>query len=66
MATPKVTTIQLPPKVRDRLKRHGLKGQSYADVLEALMDRVDFEEFMETQYRRLAKRKEFTPLDEIA
>ncbi len=66
MATPKVTTIQLPPKVRDRLKRHGLKGQSYAEVLEALMNRVDYEEFMDAQYRRLARRKDFTPLDEIA
>ena len=66
MATPKITTIQLPPKVRDRLKHHGLKGQSYAEVLVALMDRIDYEEFMEAQYRRLAKRKDFTPLDEIA
>ncbi|HKZ58296.1 MAG TPA: hypothetical protein VJ547_00405 [Candidatus Thermoplasmatota archaeon] len=66
MATPRITTIQLPPKVRDRLKRHGLKGQSYADVLVALMNRVDYEEFMEAQYRRLAKRRDFTPLDEIA
>lgn len=66
MATPKVTTIQLPPRVRDRLKRYGLKGQTYAELLEALMDRLDYEEFMEAQYRRLAKRREFTPLDEIA
>jgi hypothetical protein len=57
MATPKVTTIQLPPKVRDRLKGYGLKGQSYADVVVELMNRVDHEEFMERQYRRLAKRK---------
>jgi hypothetical protein len=65
MATPRVTTIQLPPKVRDRLKGYGMKGQSYGDLLVALMDRVDYEEFMERQYRRLSQRKEFTPLDEI-
>ena len=66
MAAPKVTTIQLPPTVRDRLKSYGMKGQSYGELLVALMDRVDYEEFMERQYRRLAKRKDFTPLDEIA
>jgi len=65
MATPKITTIQVTPKVRDRLKRHGLKGQSYSEVLDRLMDRLEYEEFMEAQYRRLAKRKDFTPLDEI-
>jgi len=66
MATPRITTIQVTPAVRDRLKRHGLKGQSYSEVLERMMDRLDYESFMETQYRRLGKRKEFTPLDEIA
>jgi hypothetical protein len=29
------------------------------------MDRLDYEEFMEAQYQRLGKRKDFTPLDEI-
>ena len=66
MAAPKVTTIQLSPKVRDRLRGYGKKGQSYGDLLVALMDRVDYEEFMERQYRRLSKPKDFTPLDKIA
>jgi predicted CopG family antitoxin len=66
MATPRITTIQVTPKVRDRLKHHGLKGQSYSEVLDRLMDRLEYEEFMEAQYRQLRERKEFTPLDEIA
>lgn len=66
MATPKVTSIQVTTEVRDRLRRHGLQGQSYTQVLDALMDRLDYEEFMEAQYRRLGKRKDFTPLVEIA
>ena len=41
------TTIQIPAETRDRLKRFGLKGQTYKDILEALMDRVEYEEFME-------------------
>lgn len=35
------TTIALSPAVRDRLKNHGRKGDSYEDILVALMDAVD-------------------------
>jgi len=46
-----VTTIQIPPATRDRLKKFGLKGQTYQEILDRLMDRVEYEEFMEEQYR---------------
>ena len=59
-----ITTIQIPAETRDRLRRFGLKGQTYRDILEALMDRVEYEEFMEEQYRRLKERSKFVPLDE--
>jgi len=58
------TTIQIPMETRDRLKRFGLKGQTYHDILETLMDRVEYEEFMEQQYERLKERSKFVPLDE--
>jgi hypothetical protein len=29
------------------------------------MDRLEYEEFMEEQYRRVAERGEFTPLDDL-
>ncbi len=58
------TTIQIPAETRDRLRRFGLKGQTYRDILEALMDRVEYEAFMEEQYRRLKERPKFVPLDE--
>lgn len=59
------TTIQVPEEVRDRLKRFGHKGQTYAEILTALMDQVEYEEFMAEQYRRLeADRDDFVPLDE--
>jgi len=56
------TTIQIPAETRDRLKRFALKGQTYRDILETLMDRVEYEEFMEEQYRRLQERSKFVPL----
>ena len=59
-----VTTIQIPRGTRDRLKRFGLKGQTYREILEALMDRVEYDEFMEGQYRRLEERPKFVPLRE--
>jgi len=57
------TTIQIPMETRDRLKRFGLKGQTYRDILETLMDRVEYEAFMEEQYKRLQERPKFVPLD---
>ncbi len=60
-----VTTIQIPPATRDRLKKFGLKGQTYQEILDRLMDRVEYEEFMEEQYRRLRQRSKFVPLDEV-
>lgn len=60
-----VTTIQIPPATRDRLKKFGLKGQTYREILDRLMDRVEYEEFMEEQYRRLRQRSKFVPLDEV-
>ena len=58
------TTIQIPSETRDRLKRFGLKGQTYREILETLMDRVEYDEFMEEQYRRLRERSKFVPLRE--
>jgi len=58
------TTIQVPVGTRDRLKRFGLKGQTYEDILETLMDRVEYQEFMEAQHRRLDERSKFVLLRE--
>ncbi len=62
MTTSKVTTIWVTPQVRDRLKQFGLKGQSYSEVLDRLMDAVEHDKFMEEQYKRLANLKDFVPL----
>ena len=60
-----VTSIQLPKATRDRLRKFGHKGQTWAEILDSLMERVEYEEFMEEQYRRLDERKDFVPLDEV-
>lgn len=59
-----ITSIQVPRATRDRLRRFGLKGQTWADILENLMARVAYEEFMDEQYARLKEREKFVPLDE--
>ena len=53
-----------PERDADRLKRFGLKGQTTREILEALMDRIEYDEFMEEQYRRLGERSKFVPLGE--
>lgn len=43
------TTIRLPARTRDRLRKYGAKGQSYADILDGLMDEVDYRTFLREQ-----------------
>lgn len=43
------TTIRVPGSVRDRLRKYGVKGQSYAEILDALMDQVDYKKFLREQ-----------------
>lgn len=59
------TTIPVTKKVRDRLKEYGRKGETYNDILKRLMDEVDYETFMERQYRKLEEKEKFVSLDEL-
>lgn len=59
-----ITSIQLPKETRDKLRRFGVKGQTWAEILENLMEKVEYDEFMATQYARLKDRKSFSSLDE--
>ncbi|MGQ0536321.1 MAG: hypothetical protein ACT4PT_09635 [Methanobacteriota archaeon] len=59
-----LTSIQVPRATRDRLRRFGLKGQTWADILDRLMERVEYEEFMNEQYALLEQRKKFVPLED--
>ncbi len=59
------TTIPLTKDIRDRLKKYGLKGETYNDILKRLMDEVDYESFMERQYKKFEEKEKFVSLDEI-
>lgn len=57
------TTIAVPPKTRDRLRRYGSKGMSYGQILDRMMDELERERFV-TEMRRLADEGDFVPLDQ--
>ncbi|WP_227354204.1 hypothetical protein [Haladaptatus salinisoli] len=34
------TSIQLPETIRDRIKARGIKGETYADILERMLEQT--------------------------
>jgi len=59
------TTIPVTKDVRNRLKQYSMKGETYNEILKRLMDEVNYETFMERQYKKLEEKKKFISLDEI-
>ncbi|AGF97955.1 DUF7557 family protein [Methanosarcina mazei] len=59
------TTIPVTKEIRERLKKYGMKGETYNDILKRLMDEVDYEAFMERQYKKLEEKDKFVSLDEL-
>lgn len=61
------TTILVEPDTRARLKTFGIHGMTYDDILRALMDRVEREEFFAELKRRLTSSdpKTWVTLDEL-
>ncbi|MFH1821951.1 MAG: hypothetical protein ABH852_05900, partial [Methanobacteriota archaeon] len=57
-----ITTIPVRHETRDRLRSLGLKGQTYDEIISQLMENVEYEEFMEKQYKRLREKSKFVPL----
>jgi hypothetical protein len=60
-----ITTIPVRKSTKDRLKSFGLKGQTYDEILANLMEKVEYEEFMQRQYERLKEKAKFVPLSAI-
>jgi len=60
-----ITTIPVKRSTRDRLKRFGLKGSTYDEIINWLSDGVEYGEFMERQYERLKEKDKFVPLEEL-
>lgn len=41
--------IRVPARLRERIRRYGVKGQTYAEILNNLMDEVDYRKFLREQ-----------------
>ena len=61
-----VTTIPIRKDTRDMLKSFGKKGETYDQIIRKLMEKAEYVDFMERQYRILENKKDFVPLDEIS
>jgi hypothetical protein len=60
-------TIALPEAVRDRLKTFGHAGMTYPEILQAMMDRIEREDFVrELRKQYLATpRRSYVDLDDL-
>jgi len=61
-----VTTIPIHRTTRDRLKIFGHKGETYDEIINRILQEIDYEVMMERQYERLKEKEKFISLDEIA
>ena len=59
------TTLQLPRPLLSRLRGFGLKGHTYADILENMMREIRYQEFMERVYAADAETNHYMPLDKL-
>jgi predicted CopG family antitoxin len=58
------TTILVSKDVREKLKDHGKKGETYNDIIAKLIEIAEQEEFYNRQ-RRILEKGEFVPLDKV-
>ena len=61
----KTTTIQLDVRVKDLLRSFGRKGDTYNDIIESLIERARYVEFMEESYRILDSKENWASLDDL-
>jgi hypothetical protein len=61
------TTINIEPKLRDRLKTYGTAGETYNDILARLMDNMDRDAFLRhvREVREHPERFEWVSLDDL-
>jgi len=60
----RTTTIPLSPNTRDALKKLGVKGETYDDILRRLIQLAEQAAFLERQ-KRILTAEEFTPLADV-
>ena len=59
------TTIQVSTQIRDLLKSFGSKGETYNDIIERLVERANYIQFMRENYEILDKERNWVSLDEL-
>jgi hypothetical protein len=65
-AKAQVTTAKFPRPVLERLRRNGLKGQTYVEIATNVLDRIDRDEFIEEQFRiHKEPQREWAPLRRV-
>ncbi|MGC2035307.1 MAG: hypothetical protein WA761_07690 [Thermoplasmata archaeon] len=57
-----ITTIQLRPSTRDRLREIGRNGETYDKILRRLIAASEYSEFLEEQYAILRSEKHWVRL----
>lgn len=60
-------TIAVPEAVRDRLKTYGNAGMTYPEILTALMDRVERDDFVRDLRKQYAStpRRDYVDLEDL-
>ena len=58
-------TVELTIRTIEKLKFIGKKGENYDDIIQHLIDEVDYEAFMQKQYKILDEEDEWISLDEL-
>ena len=59
------TTIAVSEGIRDKLKRHGIKGETYNQILARIMNTIESDQYLSEVYIRLEEKDRFIPLEEI-
>ena len=59
-----LTTIQIETSTREELKKYGIKGEKYDEIIKRLVELARRQEFYERQ-KRILETEEFVPLDKI-
>ena len=60
-----LTTIPLYKVTREKLKALGTKGETYDQIINKTIERINYEEFMVRQYERLKQKNKCISLDKI-
>ena len=60
-----LTTIPITKDTRDELKKIGSKGETYDHLIRWMIEKIEYDQFLEVQYDRLKEKDKFVSLDDI-